>query len=220
MGASTLAGESALKSAGKVAASATAAFTLSHMLQQLSGQALWMPSQLRVAVEVFTTLLGTIVFLRVQGRPRTKGAKRRGLSLAILWALGAVVFFVAYMWLRSACLISWDPAQWKTTNPEADFAALPDFVDPVEGQVYIPLVLPAELQDYLEELGRNPSASFGGLQWILLTEPDLLFDWLRGEARMQLWATSALFLFVHLAIISCVAVAAALAGARLKPDAA
>jgi hypothetical protein len=66
MGAFAMQGESPLKSVGKVAASATAAFTLSHMLQQLSGHALWVPVQLRVAVEVFTTLLGTVVFLRMQ----------------------------------------------------------------------------------------------------------------------------------------------------------
>jgi hypothetical protein len=149
---------------------------------------------------------------------RTEAARRRGLSFSIAWAVGAVLLFVAYLWLRSTCVLSWDPADWKQGKTEADIAALPDFVDPVGGQVYIPLSLPAKPQAYVDAVGRRAPGGIGGLQLILLTEPDLLFDWLRGEARMRLWATSAIFLLVHLAIISCVAIAAALAGARLKQE--
>jgi hypothetical protein len=208
----------ALGTAGKVAASATAAFTLSHLLQQLSGQALWVPSQLRVAVEVFTTLLGTAIYMRLQGRPRTVAGKKRSASLAIAWVMGAVLLFVGYLWLRSTCVVSWDPADWKVGKDDADIAALPDFVDSSGGQVYVPLRFPADLQSYVEQVDRDAIPGIGGLQEILMKEPDYLFDCLRGEGRMHLWATSVLFLVLHLAIVACVAVSAALAGARLKAD--
>jgi hypothetical protein len=208
---------SALGSAGKVAASATGAFTLSHLLQKLSVHALWAPAELRVVVEVLTTLLGTTLFLRVQARPRGKGEAGRRLTTSVLWTLGAVLLFVGYLNLRSACVISWDPAQWREGKSPADLEAAPEFVDVAGGHVYIPLELPESMEEYIER-AYPASAGVGGLQAMLQREPDLLFDKLREEGSLASSATSALFLVVHLAIVACVAIAAALAGARLGPD--
>ena len=212
------------KRGGATAASAAGAFTLSHMLQQLSGHALWVPVQLRVAVEVFTTLLGTCVFLLVTSRnqspaagattPATKtgAARRRQLIKAIVWTTGAVALFVVYMWLRAECVISWDSATWKKDNP----TERPEFADPENGWIYIPLVFPTQEKAYIDQVGKTNSDGLDGLQWIAQNEVDRLFDWLRVPLRMYLWGTSALFLLVHLSIITCVATAAAYAGARLR----
>jgi hypothetical protein len=207
--------KSVVKGAAKVVASATVAFTFSHVLQKLSGQALWLPAELRVAVEVFATMIGTFVFLLAGKQPRAAAAQRRNLLKATAWTVVAVVFFVAYMWLRARCVVSWDPAEWREGKEPSDIEALPSAVDVQHGRIYIPLTFPPEQQDYLASLEREDPHGLDGLQILLQDEPDHLFDWLRGTLIKPLWMTSVYFLIVHLLIIVCVALGAAYGGARM-----
>jgi hypothetical protein len=202
------------KGAAKVAASATGTFTLSYVLQQLSGHALWVPPQLRVIIEVFTTMLGTTLFLLFLRKSRNLAERRRSLWKALAWIVAALAFFVVSLWLRAECVISWDPADWRVDKEPSDLAALPSFVDVEHGEVYVPLRFLPDQEAYIAALGRADGEGVGGLQLLLQQEPDRLFDWLRVSLRTQLWQTSAVFLCVHLAIIACAALATACAGAR------
>jgi len=224
---------SPVKRAARVLLPAGGALSLSHLLQQLSGRALWVPAELRIAVEVFTTLLGTVIFLLIINRPdarmgqgRTGKASaaagqvgRHSFGRAVVCAVAAVALFVLYMWLRAECVISWDARSWMQANRQADGTVdtsdISGFVDVAHGQVYVPLVRPKDDQAYIDEVGKGNEDGLDGLQWMLLREPDRLFDWLRTKWRMYLWVTSVLFLVVHLGIIACVAAAAAFAGGQL-----
>jgi hypothetical protein len=73
-------------------------------------------------------------------------------------------------------------------------------------ELFLPLVLPAEIDEYIEGIERErPGES--GLHHIVTQDYYRLVDWLNYKYRMRVAFTSILFLTDYLALVACAAAA-------------
>ena len=225
------------------------AYFAARTLARLSGTALWVPKEWREAIDVLTGALGGTVFVTVRlltevwnppvpaaevsGKRRLEAETRRkkktlGILLAsvffIILALGALG---AFMRLRTACVVPFDPRDWlaqqklhNALDASADAKRLavagatsepagepypdntlhvPEFVDLERQKVYLPMRYPDALDTYLKNLGKANDAD--GLTFMLAHEPDHLFDIIEKQASPQVTETNWKFLKLDATII-------------------
>jgi hypothetical protein len=82
----------------------------------------------------------------------------------------------------------------------------PEFMDLDRGEILLPLWFTSDQRDYIKAAAERSGGD--GINEILMTEPDLLIDWVRA-AGVSVGATTVLFLVLHLGIIAFFAAALA-----------
>jgi hypothetical protein len=103
------------------------------------------------------------------------------------------------------------PAPDWTPGPK-DFPKAPEFVNVEQQLICLPLWLPPDDQQFVEHIAQTEHVN--GIRAILDEQPGLIINWLTSDARMNMNATTLVFLLNYLLIIG---LATYLLGVRFDP---
>jgi hypothetical protein len=206
-------------------------FFASQALSQISGAALWVPAQYRMGLNILSAGLGVAVFAlavvvlhffnppQPEKKQYLRGKTILALSAGVLAVVLSLVALGVYAWLRSECVIGFDPTTWYGAEQKklalakqehrVDAGAtvhVPEFVDLANHRIYLPLKYPAELQKDLAILGDPPG---GPMNDLLQNDPDTLFDDVEKSRSPEPAKTAALFMSLDAVMIMLAAFAVA-----------
>lgn len=195
----------------------------SHFLLKLSGNALWLPREWRLTVQILGVTLGLGVFGWVRARHKEAAARSHApeeghgsaeYGRAIRLLLLATVLLVASLGARAQSVVPGSPPQWWIAASAE--RALPPFIDLEHGTIFVPMSWPEdwERRFRLYEAAADNVARMDGLMYVLAYSPDELFDWLSHEGQWRLAFATLVFLVLHLGTLGA---AAAALGLTLSP---
>lgn len=120
---------------------------------------------------------------------------------AVILLIGAILTLIPYAGLRQATVVNWTPPR--------DFALsvggrpTPPFVDVDAGTFYLPVapLMPEIVKSELESKKLMPNYQISPIHYMLTHEPQRLIDIIEAHAGGALFATTCLFLTMHLIIL-------------------